>query len=398
MNTAFRSLTLLALVGVALPSNGQQASDGPARQRGMNVPPLPDEPVVYQTAEGMDIRLVVIATGLEYPWSIGFLPNGDKLVVERAGRLRLVRNDQLIPAPVAGVPEVRVQGSAGLGDIAVHPQFQQNRFVYLSYNKPVADDRGVLAVARGVWNGDALTDVNDIFVTEEAGGISRLIFGPDGKLYVSTFVGQADNSQNPNSHGGKVLRLNDDGSVPADNPFVGQADHKPEVYTMGHRTPSGLTVHQPTGTLYELEMGPNGGDEVNALIPGGNYGWPVVSLGRDYAGPWQSQKFNRDGMQDPVVYWMPSISTSGLDFYTGDRLPAWTGDLFVGGMRYGEISGTGQLQRVSFNEDMQELRREVLLADLRQRIRDVRQGPDGLIYLLTDSDTGAVLRIEPADQ
>ena len=197
--------------------------------------------------------------------------------------------------------------------------------------------------------------------------------------------------------GGKVLRLNDDGTVPGDNPFVGQQDHKPEIFTLGHRTPSGLALHTATGTIYELEMGPNGGDEVNALVAGGNYGWPIVSLGRDYSGRWQSETFSRDGIQNPVVYWMPSISTSGLDFYTGDRLPAWTGDLFVGGMRYGEITGTGQLQRIRFNENMEELRREVLFADLRQRIRDVRQGPDGLLYLLTDADDGAVLRIEPAD-
>jgi len=388
MKLTARSLVLLALTSIPLPVLAQQ--------RGMAVPPLPDEPVVYPTAEGMDIRLVVLARGLEYPWSIGFLPNGDKLVVERAGRLRLIRNDELTPEPVEGVPEVRVGGSAGLGDIAIHPAFARNSWVYLSYAKPL-DDRGVLAIARGVWDGTRLNDVEDIFVTEEANGITRLLFGADGKLYASTFVGQPETAQNPNLLSGKVLRLNDDGTVPDDNPFVGMPDHRPEIFTFGHRTPSGLTLHQPTGTVYELEMGPNGGDEVNALVPGGNYGWPIVSLGRDYGGPWQSDKFNGEGIEDPVIFWMPSISTSGLDFYTGDRLSAWTGDLFIGGMRYGEISGTGQLHRVSFNEDMQELRREILLADLRHRIRDVRQGPDGLLYLLTDSDDGAVLRIEPAD-
>lgn len=386
-----------ALFSVALVTIIAHSPIAQAQQRGFDVPPLPEGPIVYSTAEGMDIRLVILATGLEFPWSIGFLPNGDKLVTERAGNLRLIRNDRLAPEPVSGVPAARVQGSAGLGDIAIHPQFVDNRFVYLSYNKPLEENRGVLAIARAVWDGNALTEVSDIFVTEEAGGISRLIFGPDGKLYVSTFVGQAENAQNPNSHGGKVLRLNDDGSVPGDNPFVGRPDHKPEVFTMGHRTPSGLTVHQPSGVIYELEMGPNGGDEVNALVPGGNYGWPLVSLGRSYAGPWHSEKFNGDGMQDPVVFWMPSISTSGLDFYTGEELSAWTGDLFIGGMRYGEISGTGQLHRVSFNEEMQEVRREILLADLRHRIRDVRQGLDGFLYLLTDADDGAVLRIEPAN-
>ncbi|HUF72311.1 MAG TPA: PQQ-dependent sugar dehydrogenase [Gammaproteobacteria bacterium] len=389
-------IVTLVVAGFALPAQSQP--DGtPARPPGLDVAPLPEGPIRYSTAEGMDIRVVVVARGLEYPWSIAFLPNGDKLVVERVGRLRLIRGDVLLPDPVTGLPEVRVQGFAGLGDVAVHPDFEQNGFVYLTYNKPLGGDRGALAVARGVWRNDVLDDLTDIFVTEEAGGISRMIFGQDSKLYVSTFVGQESNAQNPNVHGGKVLRLNDDGTVPDDNPFVGRADHKPEVFTMGHRTPSGLAVHEPTGDIYEVEMGPNGGDEVNRLVPGGNYGWPLVSLGRAYPGPWQSENFNGEGMEDPVVFWMPSISTSGLDFYSGDRLSAWRGDLFVGGMRYGEISGTGQLHRIRFNENMEEIRREPLLTDLRHRIRDVRQGPDGLLYLLTDADDGAVLRIEPAD-
>jgi len=383
----------LALLGFASPSIAQP------RRAELTVPPLPDEPIEYETAEGLDIRVVVLARGLEFPWSIGFLPNGDKLVVERAGRLRILRDDELLPEPVRGVPEASVGGSAGLGDIAVHPDFARNGFIYLTYNKPRREGRGGhLAVARGVWRDDMLTDVEDVFASEEAGGISRLIFGPDGKLYVSTFVGGApENAQNPNTLGGKVLRLNDDGSVPDDNPFVGRPDHRPEIFTLGHRTPSGLAVHPPTGAIYEVEMGPNGGDEVNLLVAGGNYGWPVISLGRDYSGPWQSEKFSADGIENPVVFWMPSISTSGLEFYTGDVLGAWNGDLFVGGMRYGEISGTGQLQRIRFNENMQEIRREVLLADLRQRVRDVRQGPDGLLYLLTDAADGAVLRIEPAE-
>ena len=388
-----RVLTGAALVLLAgmPPGHTQQRAQ-------LTVPPLPDGPMRYATAEGMDIHLVVLAEALEFPWSIAFLPNGDKLVVERAGRLRILRDDRLLPDPVRGVPAARVQGSAGLGDLALHPDFAENGYLYFSYNKPIGESDAALAVARGVWSDDALTAVEDLFVTEEASGIARLIFGLDGKLYVSTFVsGPGENAQNMNLLGGKVLRLNDDGTVPSDNPFVGQQDHKPEIFTLGHRTPSGLALHTATGTIYELEMGPNGGDEVNALVAGGNYGWPIVSLGRDYSGRWQSEIFSRDGIQNPVVYWMPSISTSGLDFYTGDRLPAWTGDLFVGGMRYGEITGTGQLQRIRFNENMEELRREVLFADLRQRIRDVRQGPDGLLYLLTDADDGAVLRIEPAD-
>jgi glucose/arabinose dehydrogenase len=186
--------------------------------------------------------------------------------------------------------------------------------------------------------------------------------------------------------------------VPDDNPFVGKPGYKAEIYTLGHRSTLGLAVHPGTGQIWELEMGPNGGDEINALRPGANYGWPLVSLGRTYPGPWQAKQFQRDGFEDPVVFWMPSISTSGLAFYTGSRLEKWTGDVFVGGMRYGEIPGTGQLQRILFNENMEELRREPLLVELRQRIRDVRQGPDELLYLLVDDpDDGAVLRIEPAD-
>jgi glucose/arabinose dehydrogenase len=391
MRLGIRAATALLLCANAISAHAQQRAQ-------LAVPPLPDGPILYATAEGMDIRLVVLAKGLEYPWSIAFLPNGDKLVAERAGRLRIIRNDELLPDPVPGLPEVRVQGSAGLGDLALHPDFENNHFLYFTYNKPTGATGAELAVARARWSGDALTAVEDLFLTEEASGIARLIFGLDGKLYVSTFVsGPGENAQNTNLLGGKVLRLNDDGSVPADNPFVGQPDHKPQIFTLGHRTPSGLTLHQPSGTVYELEMGPNGGDEINALVAGGNYGWPVVSLGRDYSGRWQSETFSRDGIHNPVVYWMPSISTSGLAFYTGDQLAAWKGDLFVGGMRYGEITGTGQLQRIRFNDNMEEIRREVLLADLRQRIRDVRQGPDGLLYLLTDSDDGAVLRIEPVD-
>lgn len=392
------------LAAVAVTSVSVGATIAHAQGRGgtvrpeLEVPPLPEEPIVFATAEHMDVRLVVLATGLEYPWSIGFLPNGDKLVVERPGRLRLIQDDVLRPEPVEGVPVVVPTSAAGLGDVVLHPDFESNRYIYLTYNKPGDDGGGHLAVARGVWRDDRLRAVEDIYESEDAGGIARLVFGPDDKIYVSTFVGgPPESAQDPTTLGGKVLRLNQDGSIPDDNPFVGNPDYRPEIFTLGHRTPSGLTVHPETATIYEVEMGPNGGDEVNLLVPGGNYGWPIVSLGRDYGGAWQSETFSEAEIEKPAVYWMPSISTSGLDFYTGTRLSAWTGDLFVGGMRYGEIAGTGQLHRIRFNEDMQEIRREILLADLRHRIRDVRQGPDELLYLLTDAEDGAVMRLEPAD-
>jgi len=224
-----------------------------------------------------------------------------------------------------------------------------------------------------------------------------LLFAPDGKLHVSTYGEPEETAQDPLGYAGKTFRLNDDGSVPDDNPFVGRHGYLPELYTMGHRTPESLVWHEPTGSIWASEMGPNGGDEVNILVPGGNYGWPYVSLGRSYAGPYQPDKFHRAGMIDPVVSWIPSISTTGMAFYTGNRIPGWTGNLFVGGVRYGEIPGTGQISRIVFNENMEEIRREPLLQDLRVRIRDIRQGPDELLYVLTDEADGALLRIEPSE-
>ena len=395
-------LMAVVLVVVALPLAAQQQvpfnNGTPVAPTGIQIPRLPEGPLEYQTAEGQDIRVVVVARGLSNPWSLAFLPDGAMLVTERTGQLRVIRNGALDPQPVAGMPEVRSAFLCGLFDIALHPRFAENRFVYLTYDKPRGERGSALALARAKWDGRALTEVADIFVAEDASCVSRMVFGPDGMLYVSTFGSQGENAQNPDSHAGKVLRLRDDGTVPDDNPFVGKPGYKAEIYTLGHRSTLGLAVHPGTGQIWELEMGPNGGDEINALRPGANYGWPLVSLGRTYPGPWQSKQFQRDGFEDPVVFWMPSISTSGLAFYTGSRLEKWTGDVFVGGMRYGEIPGTGQLQRILFNENMEELRREPLLVELRQRIRDVRQGPDELLYLLVDDpDDGAVLRIEPAD-
>jgi glucose/arabinose dehydrogenase len=310
--------------------------------------------------------------------------------------VRVIRGGKLEPEPVAGVPEVRPQGLAGLMDIVLHPNFAANGYVYLSYSKPITADDTAVAIARGRWDGRALRDTRDVFIAgAETTGGARLAFGGDGMLYVSAGGGGDDHPQNPNSHGGKVLRLTPDGGVPADNPFVGRAGYKPEIFTLGHRSVLGLAAHPATGKIWQLEMGPNGGDELNVLEPGGNYGWPLVSLGRSYPGP-RHPSLQREGFIDAVVFWVPSISTSGLAFYTGDELAKWKGDIFVGGMRYGEIPNTGRLERVLINDEMEELRREPLLVDLRQRIRDVRQGPDGLLYLLTDYDDGALLRIAPS--
>jgi glucose/arabinose dehydrogenase len=401
MRSISNAVTLAALACMVSPLVAQQRvpmNNGiPVAPQGLDVPPLPNGPVEYQTGEGMNVRVVVVARGLSHPWSLAFLPDGTLLVTERTGDLRAIRHGLLDPEPVPGAPEVRSVGLSGLFDIKLHPDFAANGFVYFSYNKPAGESGAALGVARGRWDGRAVAGTRDIFVTDDTSSVSRLIFGPDGMLYVSTFGAIGEGAQDPQSLAGKVLRLREDGSVPDDNPFVDDPGYRPEIFTLGHRSPEGLVVHEGTGLIWEVEMGPNGGDEVNVLRPGANYGWPLISLGRAYPGPWQGA-FSRQGFEDPVVYWMPSISTSGIAFYTGDRLPKWKGDLFVGGMRFGEIPGTGQLQRILLNENMEELRREVLLADLRQRIRDVRQGPDELLYLLVDdADDGAVLRIEPAD-
>jgi aldose sugar dehydrogenase len=360
---------------------------------------LPDLPLQYDTAEGQRIRVVAVTRALEYPFSLAFLPDGSILVTERAGRLRLIRKGVLDSQPIAGLPASYFAGASGLPgavhgymDIALHPHFSENHFLYLTYTKPLDEKRRVVALARGRWDGHAVTEMRDIFALDQA-GTSRIAFGRDGTLFMTT---TGNNPQDPNTYGGKVLRLNDDGTVPKDNPFVGMPGHKPEIYTLGHRSALGLAMHPGTGEMWENENGPNGGDEINILHAGRNYGWPLVSYGRTYQGPWQVSPPGHVGFEPPIVYWMPAIAVSGMAFYTGNRLPKWKGDVFVGSLRTGEIPGTGHLERILFNEKMEELRRESLLTDLRQRIRDVRQGPDGLLYLLTDEKEGAVLRIEPA--
>jgi aldose sugar dehydrogenase len=397
------TLAFAALLVVLLSSAGTAQQKVPFRGNTPIAPsgipriPLPTEPMVYDTAEGQRIRVVVHASGLSHPWSLAFLPDGVMLVTERDGLLRLIRNGVLDPKPVEGLPAIRRAGLAGLMDLALHPQFGTNNFVYISYSKPLNEKENATAIARGRWNGTTLTDVRDVWVAPAGvGGGARMAFGRDGSLYVTTGGGGGNGPQDPNGLSGKVLRLKDDGTIPSDNPFVGRSGHRPEIYTMGHRNSLGLAVHPGTGEVWQNENGPNGGDEINILKPGANYGWPLVSLGRTYPGPWQSTQFWREGFEWPVVYWTPSIAVSGMTFYTGDRLPKWKGDVFVGALREGEIPGTGHLERILFNEQMEELRRESLLQPLRQRIRDVRQGPDGLLYLLTDEDNGAVLRIEPA--
>ena len=392
----------LALLFGSLVATAQQTvpfeGGNPVAPAGFEPLPIPTEPIEFDTAEVMRIRVVPVAR-LVNPWSIAFLPGGDMLVTEKEGRLRIIRNGVLDPKPIPGTPLVRVQGRSGLLDVVLHPQFATNRFVYFTYLKPVDEKQAALTVARGRFDGSSISELKDIFSCGAGiAGPSRLAWGRDGKLYMTTpSGGNGSSSQDPASYAGKVLRLNDDGTAPADNPFVGRAGHKPEIYSIGHRNSLGLAVHPATGAMWQNEMGPNGGDEINILKPGANYGWPIVSLGRSYPGPWQSPTFSKDGFESPVVYWMPSISLSGMTFYTGNKLPKWKGDIFVGGQRTGEIPGTGHLERVLVNEKLEELRREALLVPLRMRIRDVRQGPDELLYVVVDHDqNGGVLRIEPS--
>jgi glucose/arabinose dehydrogenase len=402
MKRFFWFLSAAALAVVALPLAAQQEvpmrGTTPVAPQGIKIPPLPDAPVRYETAEGQNIRVSVYARGFRNAWSMAFVSDDTILVAERGGAIRVVRNGVVDPQPVSGMPAARGQGLSGT-DLALHPDFDRNRYVYISYTKPIDEKQSRLAVARAVWDGKGFTGATDIFLGEGGAG-GAIAFGGDGMLYVASSGGGGGGgqsaTQNRNSIGGKVLRLTDTGGIPNDNPFVGQKDARPEVFTMGHRNTLRLAKHPITGAVWQVENGPNGGDEMNILVPGANYGWPLVSLGRTYAGPWQGP-FAQEGYRDATVLWVPSIAVSSIAFYTGDRLPKWKGDVFVGGMRYGEIPGTGQLHRILINKDLEELRREPLLVDLRRRIRDVKQGPDGLLYLLTDEADAVMLRIEPAE-
>lgn len=384
-----------ALAALVAPLAAQQdvpmRGNTPVAPQGIKIPPLPDSPVRYETAEGQTIRVGVYARGFRNPWSMAFVGDDTILVAERGGAIKAVRRGVVDSSPVPGGPIARGAGLSGM-DLALHPDFERNRAVYISYTKPLDEKRNTVAVARATWNGTGFTDTRDIFVGEGASG-GPIAFGGDGMLYVAH--GGAD-TQTPKSLAGKILRLTDEGKVPPDNPFVGRADARPEVFTMGHRTFLRLAKHPITGAIWQIENGPNGGDEVNILAPGANYGWPLISLGRTYGGAWQGP-FTKEGFKDPIVYWTPSIAVSSLAFYTGDRLPRWKGDVFVTGMRYGEIPGTGQLHRILINKNFEELRREPLLVDLRRRLRDVKQSRDGLLYVLTDEADGVMLRIEPAE-
>jgi len=349
-------------------------------------------------------RVVTVVDGLEIPWGMAFLPNGDMLVTERPGRLRIVRDGTLLPDPVAGVPEVFANGQGGLMDVVLHPDFAANRLVYLSYSKPV-DDNSTTAVVRGRFENDLLNDVEEIFEANTRGRGhygSRIAFDADGYMFVSVGERQAPSrgdleahpAQDLSNHHGVVVRLHDDGRVPDDNPFVGQEGTLPEIWSYGHRNPQGLTIHPETGSLFVAEHGPQGGDEVNFIQPGNNYGWPVVGFGVNYrSGTAIHEGTMRDGMEPPIHVWIPSIATSDMLIYTGDKFPRWHGNMFVSG-----LSGQQLARLVMEGDDI--VQEETLLRGI-GRIRAVRQGPDGYIYVAIEDDDGGktpILRLEPADE
>jgi glucose/arabinose dehydrogenase len=402
-------------LAVALVPAGVHAGAPP--QPGIAPVTLRAEPYVFDTAEQHRLRVVVVARGLKHPFSLALLPDGDALVAERGGALRRVRNVAqangapavLDAEPVAGLPKLAAPfRNGGLHDLGLHPGFAGNGLVYFTFNKagvtvPARGDQpartpGITTLMRARYADGALSQVQELYAAGEYGGNipagSRLAF-EGSHVYLTTGAPFGGDAQELGSAYGKVLRVREDGGIPTDNPFVKQEGARPEIFSLGHRDHLGLTA--ANGRVFNAEHGPNGGDEVNLILPGRNYGWPQLTFGRGYDGAVLAESPVGAGFEPPLLIWLPSIAPSGLQFYTGERFPAWKGNLFVGSVRRGEIPRTGGLERVVFNDKLQELRRETLLTGLHQRIRDVRQGPDGLLYVVTDEDDGALLRLEPTD-
>lgn len=400
-----------------------QTSAAPAPPQDVTVePPSLDRRLIFDSSTrasgGLKIRgpkyRVVAVRGLNYPYALAFLPDGNVLVTERAGRLRIVRDGTLDPQPIAGIPDVLNTRQRGMNDLALHPRFAENHWIYFTYYKPVAGTANARAtLARARYDGShTLSDVRDIFSTDFAvsePSAAKIAFGPDGKIYMAigipipraandTVSATVTDAQEPASYYGKVLRLNDDGTAPKDNPFSDRPGYKPELYALGIRNAMGLYFHPETGELWETENGPQGGDEINIIRAGRNYGWPVISYGRSYTGDLSggtgpaTVQPAASGMEPPWLFWSPSISTAAITFYTGNRFPAWKGNLFVGG-----LVGTQLVRIVLSPANGLPVRRQPMLTELQQRIREVQQGPDGLLYLLTDEEDGALLRIEPVD-
>jgi len=350
-----------------------------------------------------DYRVVPVVDGLETPWSIAFLPGGDMLVTERPGRLRVVRDGRLLADPVEGVPEVVARGQGGLLDVVPHPDFANNRLLYISYSKPTPGrERGTTAVFRARFENDALHDHEEVFEANSDGNGhygSRLAFDDEGYLYITVGDRQAPPrgdlmahpAQDLTNHHGTVSRIHDDGRIPADNPFVDQNGAEPSIWSYGHRNQQGLVIHPETGDVWATEHGPQGGDELNHIRPGENYGWPVVGYGVHYrSGSAIHEATMMEGMADPDQVWVPSIATSGLMLYTGDKFPEWQGNLFVGGL------GGEQIARLTL--DGTDVVSEETLLHRMGRVRDVRQGPDGYIYVAIEDRSGnptPIVRLEP---
>ncbi len=354
---------------------------------------------VAQAAEVEDserhaFKLVEVADGLDNPWGLAFLPGGDILVTEKPGRLRLIRDGVLRPEPIEGLPEIEEVGQGGLLDVAPHPNFAENRILYFSYAGKQGGHYGT-EVARLRFVEDRLEGLDVLLVLQPKSGGgrhfgSRLVFDRQGLLYVTSGDrGDPDKAQDRGNMYGSVLRIRDDGEVPEDNPFVGQAGVRPEIYSYGHRNPQGMTRRPGTDQIWAVEHGPRGGDELNLIRAGVNYGWPVITYGKSYAGFSIGEGTEKEGMAQPAKYWVPSISPSGLTFYDGAAFPKWQGNLFLGALS-GEV-----LVRLELEGD-RVVHEERLLEDFDERIRDVRQGPDGFLYILTDSGDGQLLRLEPA--
>jgi glucose/arabinose dehydrogenase len=376
-------------------------------------------PFRYETAELPEIRVDVVARGLAHGYSLAFLPGGDALIVERGLRLRLLRqaageSPQLEPGPIENAPsysdidQLHPDDVLGIQDVMPHPQFETNRLIYFTYNRPTGYDlasgrlTSATVLARARLDGLRLEYMADLLVGEAVVGTggSRILFGPDDLLYVSVgalSVGDIESAQRTDNIYGKVLRIRADGAIPADNPFFGVEGARPEIWTYGHRDPLGLAIDRRSGRLLASEHGPQGGDEVNELLPGRNYGWPKHTYGTEYGGSRLPHAPVGPGTEGPLMAWMPAIAPNGIAIYTGDAMPAWKNNLFLASARRGQINGTGALVRVVLSEQLYEKRQEVLLGDLHQRFKDVRQGPDGLLYVLTDEDDSVLLRIGPSD-
>ena len=389
----FRLVWMLALATQGAAAQAPPPTGDGFGRSGRGGYPLPDLPAAFPTFDH-HVRVSVVARGIDRPWSLLILPNGDMLVSQRySNEIRAIRGGALDPAPVAGLPEMQ-----RLFDIVMHPDFERNRLVYFDFARQVGEEIHMV-LARARYEGGSLASVEELYESGPAiAGGSRMAFAPDGTLYV-TVSGAAGrrNGLDPRTLDtvyGKVLRLNDDGTVPPDNPFVGRAGALPEIYSYGHRDHFGLAPHPVTGDMWHVELGPYGGDKVNVLRAGADYGWPDYGYGRNNDSSPMGNP-STPGIEPALLVWLPGITPSGLLFYTGERFPAWRGNLMVGSVIRGRVNGATGVERVVFDERLWETRRETILPELRQRIRDVRQGPDGLIYLLTEEVDGAVLRLEP---